>query len=105
VQKGIDTNSLFLSLPLNSLIPLVSVLFTLRILGIEILSLTASVQLQCTRRHQFCGNGCGCRFAEAAAVCREEMGRLRNTGLMAHKTQSIRVEVYDQRYVNSAAIA
>ena len=86
MQKEIGTNSLFLSSALNSLIPLASVLLTFRILGMGILSPTASVQLQSTRRDRFCGNSCGCGFAEAAAVCREEMGRVRNIGLTAHKT-------------------
>lgn len=105
MQKEIDANSLFLSSALSCLIPLASVLLTFRIWGMAILSLTALVQLQSTGRDQFCGNSCGCAFAEASAVCKEEMGRVRNTGLMAHKTQSMMAEVYDQHYVNSAAVA
>lgn len=85
--------------------PLASVLLTFRILGMGVLSLAASVQLQSTGRDRFYGNSCGRGFAEAGAVCREEMGRIRNIGLMAHKTQSIRTEVYDQHYANSAAVA
>lgn len=33
------------------------------------------------------------------------MGRVGNTGLTVHKTQSIRAEVYDQHFANSAARA
>lgn len=70
-----------------------------------ILSLTALMTLQSSRKYQFCCNSCECGFAEAAAGCRDEMGRVGNTGLTVHKTQSIRAEVYDQHFANSAARA
>lgn len=104
MQKEIGANSLLLSSALYSLIPLATVLLTFRIWGMGIPSVTASVQLQSTRRDPFCGNSCGCGFSEAAAVCREEMGRVGIIGLKAHKTQSLRADIYDQHYVNSTAI-